>query len=81
MTNYSGKFLMPTSPAESDSVVDNAVKETPVIPPTPTQPTSERFIIPVEGGPMDYMAMIKEQFGKLWWLWLVVIFLWLVKED
>lgn len=79
--NVSGKFLMPTSHATSDSVADNAVKETPVIPPTPTPPTSEKFVIPAGGESTDYMAIIKEYFGKLWWLWLVVVFLWLTKED
>lgn len=79
VTNYSGKFVEPrishaAFTATGEGLEREDVKKT-VIPPVPTPPAE--YGAAVTGSRMDN---IRELFGRLWWLWLVVIVMWLAKE-
>lgn len=88
MTNYSGKFVPGVSHATSDALgqvgkVDAPAEEevldietddyVPVIPPVPEAPMC--------GCDNSLMGKVRGLFGKLWWLWIVVVVLLLAKED
>ena len=69
ITNVSGKFVPPAiSHKASEAVVDEPemvdtikpLSNVPSVPPCPVPPS-------------DYMSLVREYFGKLWWLWLIVI--------
>lgn len=80
VTNYSGKFVEPrishaASTATGEGLEREDVKKT-VIPPAPTPPAE--YSAAVTGSRMDN---IRELFGRLWWLWLVVIVWWLMKGE
>lgn len=83
--NASGKFVEPrvshaASTATGEGLKSEGVKKT-VIPPVPTPPAP---IPPAEYGAAvtgSRMDNIRELFGRLWWLWLVVIVWWLMKGE
>ena len=85
--NASGKFVGPrvsyasmTASAADKDVKGTYIKKTVIpAPPTPPAPTPPaEYGAAVTGSRMDN---IRELFGRLWWLWLVVIVMWLAKGE
>lgn len=78
-TNLSGKFAPAMSFATTNASTANDHK-TPVDPIPPTPPAPEDGETGVKPLNTDAMMLLREYLGRLWWLWIVVVVWWLVKE-